>query len=161
MDSRSFYNEILTDHNLRPGHKHDLPDANRELQGVNPSCGDNITLKLRVKDGVIEDGAFVGDGCAISQASADMMLDLIIGKSEDEAKRLSDIFRRMIRGEVTGRELDELEEASALVDISHMPARGPWTPFWIRRSWRDSGRKFPAAFVRIPKQKVCLPLLRH
>lgn len=123
MDSRSFYNEILTDHNLRPGHKHDLPDANMELRGVNPSCGDDITLKLRVEDGVIADGAFVGDGCAISQASADMMLDLIIGRSPEEARRLSEIFLRMIKGKVTEDELEELEEASALIDISHMPAR--------------------------------------
>lgn len=123
MESRSFYNEILTDHNLRPAHKHDLPDANLELQGVNPSCGDNITLKLKVTDGVIEDGAFVGDGCAISQASADIMLDLIIGKTPDEAKRLSEIFLRMITGKISDEELEELEEAGALIDISHMPAR--------------------------------------
>jgi nitrogen fixation NifU-like protein len=59
---------------------------------------------------VIVDGAFVGDGCAISQASADMMLDLIIGKSVDEAKRLSDIFLRMIKGQITDEEKEELEE---------------------------------------------------
>lgn len=123
MESRSFYNEILTDHNLRPAHKRDLPDANLELQGVNPSCGDNITLKLKVTDGVIEDGAFVGDGCAISQASADIMLDLIIGKTPDEAKRLSEIFLRMITGKISDEELEELEEAGALIDISHMPSR--------------------------------------
>ena len=81
MPSNTFYNEILTDHNLHPGHKHDLPDANLVLEGVNPSCGDDIWLKLKVEDGRITDGAFVGDGCAISHASADMMLDLIIGKS--------------------------------------------------------------------------------
>ena len=87
MPSNTFYNEILTDHNLHPGHKHDLPDANLVLEGVNPSCGDDIWLKLKVEDGRITDGAFVGDGCAISQASADMMLDLIIGKSEEEAMK--------------------------------------------------------------------------
>ena len=69
------------------------------------------------------DGAFVGDGCAISQASADMMLDLIIGKSEEEAMKLAEIFLRMIKGEVTDEEMDQLEEASVLKDISHMPAR--------------------------------------
>lgn len=123
MDNRSFYSEILTDHNLRPGHKHELPGANMELRGVNPSCGDDITLKLKVTDGVIEDGAFVGAGCAISQASADMMLDLIIGRSREEALRLSEIFLRMIKGRVTDEELDQLEEAAALIDVSHMPAR--------------------------------------
>ena len=123
MPSNTFYNEILTDHNLHPGHKHDLPDANLVLEGVNPSCGDDIWLKLKVEDGRITDGAFVGDGCAISQASADMMLDLIIGKSEEEAMKLGEIFLRMIKGEVTDEEMDQLEEASVLKDISHMPAR--------------------------------------
>ena len=123
MPSNTFYNEILTDHNLHPGHKHDLPDANLVLEGVNPSCGDDIWLKLKVEDGRITDGAFVGDGCAISQASADMMLDLIIGKSEEEAMKLAEIFLRMIKCEVTDEEMDQLEEASVLKDISHMPAR--------------------------------------
>lgn len=123
MPSNTFYNEILTDHNLHPGHKHDLPDANIVLEGVNPSCGDDIWLKLKVEDGRITDGAFVGDGCAISQASADMMLDLIVGKSEEEAMKLAEIFLRMIKGEVTDEEMDQLEEASVLKDISHMPAR--------------------------------------
>ena len=123
MPSNTFYNEILTDHNLHPGHKHDLPDANLVLEGVNPSCGDDIWLTLMVEDGRITDGAFVGDGCAISQASADMMLDLIIGKSEEEAMKLAEIFLRMIKGEVTDEEMDQLEEASVLKDISHMPAR--------------------------------------
>lgn len=123
MPSNTFYNEILMDHNLHPGHKHDLPDANLVLEGVNPSCGDDIWLKLKVEDGRITDGAFVGDGCAISQASADMMLNLIIGKSEEEAMKLAEIFLRMIKGEVTDEEMDQLEEASVLKDISHMPAR--------------------------------------
>ena len=122
-NNRLYYNEIITDHNARPWHKHDLPDANLELRGVNPSCGDKITLKLKVEDGVIRDGAFTGDGCAISQASADMMLDLVIGRSEAEARHLSALFLRMIKGKVTEAELEELEEASSLIDVSHMPAR--------------------------------------
>lgn len=65
----------------------------------------------------------LGDGCAISQASADMMLDLIIGKRKEEALHLSELFLRMIKGSVSESELDELEEAGALIDISHMPAR--------------------------------------
>ena len=85
MENRNFYNQILTEHNLHPEHKHDLADANLVLEGVNPSCGDDIVLKLKVEDGVITDGAFVGDGCAISQASADIMLDLIIGPAPGRA----------------------------------------------------------------------------
>lgn len=123
MRNRIFYNEILTEHNLHPGNKRDIPDANLILEGVNPSCGDDIILKLRVKDGIIEDGGFIGDGCAVSQASADMMLDLIIGKPETEARRLSEIFLRMIKGKISEEELEELEEAGVLRDIAHMPAR--------------------------------------
>lgn len=55
------------------------------MEGVNPSCGDDIILQLKVEDGKIKDGAFSGSGCAISQASTDMMLDLIIGKTKEEA----------------------------------------------------------------------------
>ena len=123
MENRSFYNEILTEHNVRPEFKHDLPDADIVLEGVNPSCGDDIFLKLKVEDDTIVNGAFVGDGCAISQASADIMLGMIIGKKTDEARRLGDLFMRMIRGEATDEEIDSLEEASALRDIAHMPAR--------------------------------------
>lgn len=94
------------------------------LNGVNPSCGDDIDLQLKIKDGVIEDASFNGSGCAISQASADMMCDDIIGKSEDEALRLAEIFMGMIRGTVTDEsQKEELDEAASLEDIAHMPAR--------------------------------------
>ena len=123
MENRSFYNEILTEHNIHPEFKHDLPDADIVLEGVNPSCGDDIWLKLKTDGDTIVDGAFVGDGCAISQASADIMLGMIIGRKKDEAVKLADTFMRMIKGEATEEEIDSLEEASALRDISHMPAR--------------------------------------
>ena len=122
-DNRAFYNEILIDHNMHPAHKHELPDADMEMRGYNPTCGDDITLRLKVADGVVVDGAFTGSGCAISQASADMMLDLVIGKPKEEALRLSDIFLRMIKGSASEEEIDELEEACVLQDVSHMPAR--------------------------------------
>ncbi|MCR5202547.1 MAG: SUF system NifU family Fe-S cluster assembly protein [Lachnospiraceae bacterium] len=121
--SDTFYNEILTDHNIHPMHKHELPDANYTLEGVNPSCGDDIVLKLKVEDDVIVDGAYVGQGCAISQASADIMLDLIIGKNKEEALELADIFMRMIKEKISEEELERLEEAGALSNVSHMPAR--------------------------------------
>ena len=123
MANKSFYNEILTYHNMSPLHKHDLPGANMVLEGVNPSCGDDIVLKLLVEDGTIKDGAFTGDGCAVSQASCDIMIDMLIGKKADEAHMLYDLFMKMIKGTVTDEEIDILEEAGALKDISHMPAR--------------------------------------
>lgn len=124
MENRTFYNEILTEHNMNPEHKHKLMTYNKEMRGVNPSCGDKITLQLNVSDdGIIEDGSFIGDGCAISQASADMMLDLVIGRSVEEALSLKDTFLKMIKGKVSDEELEMLEEASALQDIAHMPSR--------------------------------------
>ena len=123
MENRSFYNEALTEHNVHPEFKHDLPDADIVLNGVNPSCGDDIWLKLKLDGDTVVDGAFVGDGCAISQASADIMLGMVIGRSRAEALELADKFMRMIKGEATENEIEDLEEASALRDISHMPAR--------------------------------------
>ena len=99
--ANNFYNEILTEHNVRPEFKYDL----------------------KVEDGVIQDASFCGDGCAISQASADIMIGMIVGKTKEEALHLSDLFLKMIKGTATEEEVDELEEASALQDISHMPAR--------------------------------------
>lgn len=123
MGSNTFYNEILTEHNLHPANKRMIEDADMVLEGVNPSCGDHVWLQLKFDGDVISDAAFSGDGCAISQASADMMADLIIGRTREEALRLSDIFLRMIRGTATDEELEELEEASILKDVSHMPTR--------------------------------------
>ena len=116
--ANNFYNEILTEHNVRPEFKYDLPDATIKLEGVNPNCGDDIFLNLK-----LEDASFCGDGCAISQASADIMIGMIVGKTKEEALHLSDLFLKMIKGTATEEEVDELEEASALQDISHMPAR--------------------------------------
>ena len=123
MENRNFYNDILTEHNVHPEFKHDLPDADIVLEGVNPSCGDDIWLKLRTDGDTIVDGAFIGDGCAISQASADIMLGMVIGRKKDEALQLGQTFMRMIQGEASEEEIESLEEASALRDIAHMPAR--------------------------------------
>ncbi len=90
-------------------------------------------MKLKVENGIIEDGAFVGDGCAISQASADIMLGMIVGKTEEEALKLGKLFLKMIQGEATDEEIDELEEASALK--RHFPyacpckMRSPWLAY--------------------------------
>ena len=62
--ANSFYNEILTDHNMHPVHKHELAACSCTRDGVNPSCGDEITLNLRIENGVISDGSFTGSGCA-------------------------------------------------------------------------------------------------
>ena len=123
MELKQLYREIVNEHNLHPSHKKEIAEPTMVLNGVNPSCGDDITLELVIKGDVIEDAAFVGSGCAISQASADIMLGMIIGKSKEEALRLGKLFLRMIQGEADDEEIEQLEEASALKDIAHMPAR--------------------------------------
>ena len=70
-----------------------------------------------------KDGAFTGDGCAISQASVDIMLGMVVGKTAEEARVLADRFIRMIKGTATEEEIESLGDAAALRDISHMPAR--------------------------------------
>ena len=124
MDTKELYKEILNEHNINPSHKVNMENPTFCLEGVNPSCGDQITLQMKLDDsGVIADISFIGSGCAISQASADMMADLLIGKTKEEALALADIFDRMIKGSVSQEELESLDEASALQDIAHMPAR--------------------------------------
>ncbi len=123
MPINSIYNEILTYHNMHPSHKFDLDKADIELEGVNPTCGDDIWVRLKMNGDIIEDAAFNGDGCAISQASADIMIDMVKGKTKEQAMTLINIFLKMIKEGVSDDELEVLEEASALKDISHMPAR--------------------------------------
>lgn len=124
MDTKELYREILNEHNINPTHKKDIDQPSFCLEGVNPSCGDQITLQLKLgDDGKIVDAGFTGNGCAISQASVDMMADVVIGKTKEEALALADIFDRMIKGSVTDEELEQLDEAASLQDVSHMPAR--------------------------------------
>ncbi len=112
------------EHNSHPDYKYQMDNATHTHDGINPSCGDELTLSLRVENGVIEEAAFTGHGCAISQASADIMADLITGETVEEAKRLSELFLAMIRGEeLSSEDYEGLDEAAQLKDISHMPAR--------------------------------------
>ncbi len=118
------YTEVLGEHSRNPDHKHKLSCATCQMKGKNPSCGDEITIELQVEDGIVKDAAFTGVGCAISQASTDIMAELIRGKSVADARRLSNKFISMIKGELVDEdELEELDEALALKNVAHMPAR--------------------------------------
>lgn len=126
MANDSIYTAALMEHNAHPDYKYDLQDFTHEHEGVNPSCGDEMTLRLRLSDDgtTIEEAAFVGSGCAVSQASADIMAELITGETVEEARRLSGLFVRMIQGdELTEDEVEDLDEAYQLQSISRMPAR--------------------------------------
>ncbi len=120
----NIYTELIAEHSQSKENRRLLEHATIKERGHNPSCGDEITLELEIADGVIKDAAFSGAGCAISQASTDMMIELMRGKKIDEAKRLAELFIDMIHGDVTDdNELAELDEAAALKNISTMPAR--------------------------------------
>lgn len=120
----SVYTAALMEHNAHPDYKYDMANATFEHEGINPSCGDEMVLKLRIADGVIEEAAFTGHGCAVSQASADIMADLITGETVEEAKRLSGLFVGMIQGkELSSADREDLDEAAELESISRMPAR--------------------------------------
>ena len=112
------------EHSSHPDYKYEMECPTCSHEGINPSCGDELTLQLRVEDNKIEEASFTGHGCAISQASADIMADLITGETVTEARRLAGLFLDMIRGEELSEEdLEDLDEAAQLQDISHMPAR--------------------------------------
>lgn len=122
----SIYTAALMEHNAHPDYKYDLENATHEHEGINPSCGDELVLKLRLgNDGrTIEEAAFTGHGCAVSQASADMMADLITGESIEEARRLCELFIGMVQGkELSDQDREDLDEAAELETISKMPAR--------------------------------------
>ena len=130
MDKRpagvtGLYNAEFMDHVQYPDYKYQMENATHTHEGVNPSCGDELTFYLRMADdGTIGETSYQGHGCAISQASADMMSDLMVGKTPSEAIGLCKLFGQMVRGEETKDDrLDVLEDAAMLKDISHMPAR--------------------------------------
>ena len=112
------------EHNSHPDYKYEMDAPTHEHDGINPSCGDELTLQLRVENDVIEEASFTGHGCAISQASADIMSDLMVGETPENARKLCHLFGQMIRGEQKDPgTLEELDEAAELESISHMPAR--------------------------------------
>ena len=123
-DLDSIYTDVIMEHSTATYNKHKLQDATNSEHGHNPSCGDDISLEIKKDGDTITDLAFTGHGCAISQASTSIMIDLLKGKTVEQATKLISIFIRMIKREnVSEEELNELEEAQALKNISNMPAR--------------------------------------
>lgn len=125
MGAADLYTPALLEHVSHPDYNYELDDATCSHEGINPSCGDDLTLHVKLgDDGTIQDASWTGVGCAVSQGSADMMSDLVIGRTPAEAKELCNLFGRMVRGEaLSDDEREELDEASCLQSISHMPAR--------------------------------------
>ena len=118
------YQQTLIDYSRRTEHKHQLNDATGVERGHNPSCGDDLTLLIKEKDNIIEDVSFLGAGCAVSTASTNMLIDLIKGKTVEEARRYLDIFFNMMtKKPQSDADLDSLGDAQMLGYFAEMPAR--------------------------------------
>ena len=121
-DLTEIYNDLIMEHSTNSYNKRELENATACKKGHNPNCGDEIKLDIKVNGDIIEDLAFTGHGCAISQAS--IMIDTLRGKTIKEAKEIVKTFIEMIKRETTNEaELKKLEAAIALKNISNMPAR--------------------------------------
>ena len=116
------YQEVILDHNKKPRNYHRLDDANRQAEGFNPLCGDQITVYLRLADGVIEDIAFQGSGCAISKASASLMTSALKGKSEREAEALFGRFHDLVTTEAS-QDPESLGKLAVFSGVREFPAR--------------------------------------
>lgn len=124
MELKQLYTDLILEYNKDRTNKRKIADPTVHEHGHNPSCGDDIDIEVKIENGVIKDLAYTGSGCAISQASTAMMAELLQGQTVEEAIRLCRLFLDMIRGKVTDEsQLEELEAAITLKDISKMPVR--------------------------------------
>ena len=140
---RELYQEVILDHGKNPRNLRHPPDANREAHGNNPLCGDRLQIFLTIDDqGVIRDAAFEGRGCAISTASASMMTEIIIGKTEAEVQKLFNEFHLMCTS-------DDFERLmSSTLDRCKTPMRKRGRnisiiSFFVRRVGRGFERSVP------------------
>jgi nitrogen fixation protein NifU and related proteins len=123
MSLDDLYRRVIMDHYQRPRNRGRIEDNAVTIDMNNPTCGDRISLQLRVEDGKIEEAKFLGEGCSISQASASMMTEAIKGLSLEEALRLADLFSAMMQGEEVDMEQFPLEDIEALQGVAKFPAR--------------------------------------
>lgn len=121
MDLNQLYSEVILEHYENSPHRREMEGEHICERGYNPLCGDDINLQVKFNGKIIEDAAFSGKGCAISQASTSMLIDLMKGKSIEEALGLIDEFFRMIKKE--DGDYDNLEDAQILKGVSDFPAR--------------------------------------
>jgi nitrogen fixation NifU-like protein len=128
MQIQSLYQEIILDHYRNPHHKGLRDPYDAEVHHVNPTCGDEVTLRVTLKDAdggpVVTDVSYDALGCSISQASASIMTDLVIGKPVSEAMTISQEFLELMQSKgVTEPDEDVLEDAVAFAGVSKYPAR--------------------------------------
>jgi nitrogen fixation NifU-like protein len=123
----SMYQQIILDHYKHP-HQRGLPDAfDAEVHHVNPTCGDEVTLRVRLDDGTVAELGWEGEGCSISQASTSVMSDLVVGKPISEAMALQrkflDLMQSRGAADLTDADEEILDDAIAFEGVSKYPAR--------------------------------------
>jgi nitrogen fixation NifU-like protein len=123
----SMYQQIIIDHYKHPQHRGELASFDAEVHHVNPTCGDEVTLRVRVSDGQIADLGWTGEGCSISQASTSVMSDLVIGAPIADALWLQEKFLQLMQSQgqhtLTEDEAEQLDDAVAFEGVSKYPAR--------------------------------------
>ena len=136
--SESLYQEIILDHYRNPHHKGLRDPFDAEVHHVNPTCGDEVTVRVHVADGVVQDVSYDGVGCSISQASTSVMTDLVIGRAVDEAMAKSDAFLELMQSKGTLEpDEDVLEDGIAFAGVSRYPARVKCALLgWM--AWKDA-----------------------
>ncbi|MDQ2838650.1 MAG: SUF system NifU family Fe-S cluster assembly protein [Actinomycetota bacterium] len=127
MSMDSMYQQIILDHYKHPQHRGEIAPFDAEVHHVNPTCGDEVTLRVRLADGEIAELGWVGEGCSISQASTSVMSDLVVGGSIADALRLQEKFLELMQSQgqstLTEDEADALDDAVAFEGVSKYPAR--------------------------------------
>jgi len=118
------YQQVILDHNKKPRNFRVLEQANRQQEGYNPLCGDQLTVYLQLDGDVIKDIGFQGSGCAISKAAASMMTAVIKGKTKQEVEMLFDEFHRMVKGELNpNSDPNHLGRLTIFAGVCEFPAR--------------------------------------
>ncbi|WP_073497068.1 Fe-S cluster assembly sulfur transfer protein SufU [Actinacidiphila paucisporea] len=143
MKLDSMYQDVILDHYKHP-HGRGLRDGQAEVHHVNPTCGDEITLRVRLDGSVIGDVSYESQGCSISQASASVLNDLLVGKDVAEAQKIQETFLELMqsRGRIEPDEAMEevLEDAVAFAGVSKYPARVKCALLsWM--AWKDATAK--------------------
>lgn len=145
MDLNELYTEVVLAASRDMTNKRELDHADIHEHGHNPSCGDEITLAMK-GDENIDDLAYTGTGCAISQASTSIMIDTVKGLSKEESLKLADDFLNMVRGEeLSEDEMDALGDAAIFENMKNLPARIkcatlPWYTLKYMLEKKDDGK---------------------
>jgi nitrogen fixation NifU-like protein len=122
MDLGALYEEVILDHNRSPRNWGELPGG-RTIEGRNPLCGDRISLSVKVDDDRITDIRFMGEGCAISKASASMMTQAVKGKTLSEAQRIYEGFHDLVTGKAASPPDKSLGSLRAFAGVARFPTR--------------------------------------